>query len=119
MPEKIAGAGIDAGRNLLEYGALGSMVVILSVALFLSVRGWLRAKDQHMADKDRAAKVLKEQAVEANALALQTQQWVDGLVKRIDGQDQVLQGLGKQIDALALALTDLDKAAYFQAKGGK
>jgi len=118
MPDRLATAGVEASRNLIEYGALGSMVVLLAISLFLAVRGWLKAKDQHMADKDRVAKALKEQAIEANALALQTQQWTGDLTQRIDGQYQVLQSLGRQVDALALAIPNLDEAAYFRAKGG-
>ena len=117
MPDQAVTTAAEASRNLLEYGALGAMVVLLAIALGIAMRGWLKAKDAHLADKDRVAKALREQAVEANALAAQTQRLVDDLTTRIDSQDEMLQALGRQVDALALSVPGVDAAAYLQRKG--
>lgn len=112
MTETIAKTGAEASRNILEYGVLGALVVLLSVALYLAIRALLRAKDTHLADKDRATAAATKQAAEAVALAAETNRVAEALA---DENAKAHDDLNLKIDALASSIPDLDRVEYLKA----
>lgn len=110
--DPIAGTAAAAGRNLLEYGVLGTLVVLLSIALYLSIRALLKAKDDHLADKDRATEAATKQASEAVALAGETNRITEALTEE---SAKAHDALDAKIDALASATPGLDQAEYLKA----
>ena len=45
----------DALGTIGQYGAVGAICVLAIVALFLSIRGWLKEKDQRREDLEKMA----------------------------------------------------------------
>lgn len=106
--DPVTDAGAQASRSLIEHGILGTLVVLLAVALVFAIRGWLKSKDAHLADKDRAAESAAKQATEAVQLASETNRVVDAL-------NSSSEEIAAKIDALALATPGIDQAEYLRA----
>lgn len=104
--------GEAAGRSLLEYGVLGALVVLLAIALFLSIRALLKAKDDHLADKDTAKTAAMKQAAEAVALAAETNRIAEALTEE---NARAHDKIDRKIDALATATPGINQAEYMKA----
>jgi hypothetical protein len=109
VPEDLAG---EASRSLLEYGVLGSLVVLLSIALYLSIRALIKAKDDHLADKDRAKDAAMKQAAEAVELAKEMDRIVQAMTEE---NEKAHKAIGRKLDALAASTPGLDQAEYLKA----
>lgn len=110
--DSITKVGEEASRSILEYGVLGALVILLAIALFLAIRALLKAKDDHLADKDRAKTAAMEQAAEAVALANETNRVAEALV---DENSRSHESLDRKIDALATATPGINQAEYLKA----
>lgn len=107
----------DALSNVAREGVLGSIVVLLAVALFFAIRGWLKAKDDRLDAYKEMGQVLKDMNKASIDLAVETNRMVDGVKQSLDG-------MTRQQQVLTEKVTDLEKEqAIFVAtaniKGGK
>lgn len=106
----------DALSNIAREGILGSLVVLLVVALFFAIRGWLKAKDDRLDAHKEMGQALKDMNKASNDLAIETNRMVDGV-------KIALEGLTKKQETLTDKVTDLEKeqaifVATANAKGG-
>jgi uncharacterized protein HemX len=146
-PEDVVKAGADAASTLTQT-ALGSMLVLTLIVCGLL--GWLvvKAKNAHLADKDVMREQMLQQAIQSRELAAETTRGYEALMRLVQANSeqsaQVLAGLGKlseqvrtmasdsaghcrdaeqvsaKIDALVLAIPNVDHDKYYLAtKGGR
>lgn len=101
----------DALSNIAGQGILGSLCVLLIVALFLSIKGWLKSKDERLDDQKEMAKALKEMndassklAIESNQTNTMVQTALNGLSKSVDSLEDKIKDLERQQIQLAASL---------------
>ena len=92
----------DALSNIAGQGILGSLCVLLIVALFFAIRGWLKSKDERLEDQKEMAKALKDMNEASSRLAIESNRSGDGV-------KTVLEGLVKSNSELEDKVEDLEK----------
>jgi uncharacterized protein HemX len=101
----------DALSNIAGQGILGSLCVLLIIALFLAIKGWLKSKDERLDDQKEMLKALKEMndasaklAIESNRAGDGVKVAMDGLAKSNEKLEDKVESLEKQQASLAAAL---------------
>lgn len=74
----------DALSTIAGQGILGALCVLLGVALFLSIKGWLKSKDDRLDDQKEMAKALKEMNDASSKLAIESNRASDGMKTALD-----------------------------------
>jgi len=74
----------DALSTIAGQGILGALCVLLIVALFLAIRGWLKSKDERLEDQKEMAKALKEVNEASSKLAIESNRASDGVKTALD-----------------------------------
>lgn len=74
----------DALSTIAGQGILGALCVLLIVALFLSIKGWLKSKDERLEDQKEMAKALKEMNDASAKLAIESNRGADGMKTALD-----------------------------------
>lgn len=74
----------DALSTIAGQGILGALCVLLGVALFLSIKGWLKSKDERIEDQKEMAKALKEMNDATSKLAIESNRASDGMKTALD-----------------------------------
>jgi len=75
----------DALSTIAGQGILGSLCVLLIVALFYSIKGWLKSKDERLDDQKEMTKALKDVNEAAARLAIESNRSIDGVKTALDG----------------------------------
>lgn len=87
--------------NIAEYGVLGSFCVLLIIAVFLAIRGWLREKDGRLSDQKAMVGELKENNETLKTLTIELKEHSTQLVlNATTSQDAMAGALARQENAL-------------------
>lgn len=87
--------------NIAEYGVLGSFVVLLTVAVFFAIRGWLREKDGRLTDQKAMAGELKDNNNTLKNLTIELKEHSTQLVMESKmSQDSMANALARQENAM-------------------
>lgn len=90
----------DALTNIAGQGILGSLCVLLIVALFFAIKGWLKSKDERLDDQKEMSKALKDMNEAASKLAIETNRSGDGVRTALEGLSQSNKDLEDKIGDL-------------------
>jgi hypothetical protein len=90
----------DALTNIAGQGILGSLCVLLIVALFFAIKGWLKSKDERVDDQKEMSKALKDLNEAASKLAIETNRSGDGTKMALDGMVKSNKDLEDKIEDL-------------------
>lgn len=90
----------DALSNLAGQGILGSLCVLLIVALFFAVKGWLKSKDERLDDQKEMSKALKDMNEAASKLAIESNRAIDLVKVGLDGLLRANKDLEDSVEAL-------------------
>ena len=101
----------DALSTLASQGILGAICVLLAIALYVSIKGWLKTKDDRLADQKEMATVLKSSNEAAAKLAIESNRSVDGakssveaLMKRHEDLKDWFDHVGDRLDDVKTAV---------------
>lgn len=135
QPKEVLDAGAGAADTLTKT-VLGSLIVVLTIAVGLLVWLLIRAKNQHLEDKDKMASTMKDLALEQRGLTHESEKAFSAVVDavgdlasdighmktdvsaRLDSLKGAVDGTSKRVDAMAVASKDVDQNKYLAAKGG-
>jgi uncharacterized protein HemX len=92
----------DALSTIAGQGILGALCVLLIVALFLSITGWLKSKDERLEDQKEMGKALKEMNEASSKLAIESNRASDGMKTALDN-------LAKSNKDLEIKVNDMEK----------
>jgi len=103
---------VDSAVNtILAQGVLGALVVLLAVAFFIAIRGWLQEKDGRRTDQREMAKTLeginltlRDLVVEGNKhasnLVIEATRSQDGIKNALQNQERALENMQEALDLL-------------------
>jgi signal transduction histidine kinase len=121
----------EALDNLAGQGILGSLCVLLIVALFFTLKALLKAKDDRFADQKLMTETLEKHNEAAKALAVEMNKAASALVvestRNLDSMKNTLAAQERSMDDMARALTSLQQenmqlrvvASNFRCSGSK
>jgi hypothetical protein len=115
IPDGVIDAGKKAGETLSQT-ALGSLVVILFIVAGVAVWLAFRAKESEIKTWKEVAEIKSSLFQETReAISAQTKAHED-LAKLVEGTNKITVDLGKRIDSLAKADSNVDISKYFSKR---
>jgi uncharacterized membrane protein YhiD involved in acid resistance len=117
--------------SLLGQGVLGSLCVLLIVALFWAIKSLLKAKDDRFADQKLMTEALEKHNEAAKELAVEMNKAASNLVieqtRNLDLLKNVLAAQERSFDDLARTISEMKEesmelrvnAANFRCNGGR
>ena len=107
----------SALNNILAQGVLGSICVLLAVAFFVTMRGWLQEKDGRRNDQKDMAKALEGINVTLRDLVIESNKHASNLViEAARSQDSMKAALGSQERTLDDARQVIDRLQQEQVR---
>lgn len=121
----------EALDTLSRQGILGSFCVLLIIALFVTIKALLKAKDDRFADQKLMVETLEKHNQAAKELAVEMNKAASNLVvestKNMDAMKNTLSAQERSMDDMARTVTGLQQEAMqlrvsvsnFKCSGGK
>ena len=101
----------DALGTIGQYGAIGAICVLAIIALYLSIKGWLKEKDNRLSDQQAATTVLEKNNEALKNLTIEmkefaAQQQIEA-VRSNDAVKAVMKAQKDELTEMKLALGQL------------
>lgn len=106
-PNDLTEPAKEAGKNIIDQGVLGSLVILFAISLFFAVRGWIRAKDTHIKDKDSMMSLLQQQDISSKALQHEITRAVEALKATVDDCNEDIEKITTQIGSCRTEIKNL------------
>ena len=106
-PNDLTEPAKEASKNIIDQGVLGSLVILFAISLFFAVRGWIRAKDTHIKDKDSMMSLLQQQDVSSKALQHEITKAVEALKTTVDDCNEDIEKISNQMSKFGTEVKNL------------